>query len=191
MFFTNRGRVYQPQVLRNPRGRAARRAARPSSTCSSSIGGEKVTRHAAHAADRAGGASIWSMATRMGLIKRTETRRSLPTCATAGLIAIVLREDDELIGVALTDGDAASVLLGTQAGHGHPLLTKTRCAADRPRRHGRQVHGTGRRRRSGRHVACVEEGAQVLSITAERLRQAHRDSTSTACRAAAARASRP
>ena len=54
------------------------------------------------------------MATRRGLIKRTETTE-FANLRSTGLIAIVLREDDDLIGVALTDG-SRDVLLGSKQG---------------------------------------------------------------------------
>ncbi len=54
------------------------------------------------------------MATRKGVIKRTELS-DFTNLRKSGLIAMVLREDDELIGVALTDG-SDEMLLGTRDG---------------------------------------------------------------------------
>ena len=54
------------------------------------------------------------MATKKGIIKRTELSE-FTNLRKAGLIALVLREDDELIRVALTDG-SYELLLGTRDG---------------------------------------------------------------------------
>ncbi|MEE1200091.1 MAG: DNA gyrase C-terminal beta-propeller domain-containing protein, partial [Christensenellales bacterium] len=54
------------------------------------------------------------MATRKGIIKRTELCE-FTNLRKSGLIAIVLREDDDLIRVALTDG-SFEMLLGTRHG---------------------------------------------------------------------------
>ena len=54
------------------------------------------------------------MATKNGVIKRTELSE-FTNLRKSGLIALVLREDDELIGVALTDG-SYELLLGTRDG---------------------------------------------------------------------------
>ena len=126
------------------------------------------------------------MATRGGFIKRTETtefanlrapRASLPSCCA--------RDDPFLIGVALTDG-SRDVLLGSKRRHGRRF--SERDAPHRPRRHGRQVHGTGRGRRSGGHMSVVEKARRRCSSPKTATASAPR-STNTACRAAAARAS--
>ena len=54
------------------------------------------------------------MATKNGVIKRTELSE-FTNLRKSGLIALVLREEDELIGVALTDG-SYELLLGTRNG---------------------------------------------------------------------------
>ena len=50
----------------------------------------------------------------MGLIKKTALSE-FQNLRKTGLIAIVLREDDELMGVELTDGEQ-EILLGTKGG---------------------------------------------------------------------------
>ena len=65
------------------------------------------------------------MATRFGLIKKTALDE-FANLRKAGLIAIVLREDDELIGVELTDDDDGDdayeeIVRGDAAGSGDSL----------------------------------------------------------------------
>ena len=130
------------------------------------------------------------MATRQGIIKRTELSE-FANLRKSGLIAIVLREDDDLIGVAAHRRQACEVLLGTRDGMSHSL---PRDAIMRPigrnamgvraieLAEGDQVVAMCHRRRGHR---------QVLSITENGLWQAHRHRGIPPARAAAARASRP
>ena len=101
------------------------------------------------------------MATRDGLIKKTALSefRSL---RKAGLIAITLRDEDSLIGVALTDGKQ-NVLLATRKG-------KAICFnEERVRMTGRGAMGVRSiRLDEGDEVVSmclVEEDSQLLSIT--------------------------
>ena len=59
------------------------------------------------------------MATRKGLIKRTELSEFV-NLRKAGLIAVVLREDDELIGVRAHGGRRRGAARHAQR-HGHSL----------------------------------------------------------------------
>ena len=101
------------------------------------------------------------MATRKGLIKRTELSEFV-NLRKAGLIAVVLREDDELIGVRRTEGDG-EVLLGTRNG------MAIRFSENDMRPIGRNSMGVKSIELDEDDevvdVAMVEEGAQVLSIT--------------------------
>ena len=76
-------------------------------------GGEKVTAMLPVPEEKLSGHYL-VMATKLGLIKRTELSE-FANLRRSGLIALVLREEDELIGVALTDG-SRDVLLGTRNG---------------------------------------------------------------------------
>ena len=111
MFFTNRGRVYQIRCYEIPEaGRTARGTAIVNLL--QLEGGEKVTamiRIPAGAQE-----SYLIMATRLGLIKKTALSE-FQNLRRTGLIAIVLREDDELMGVELTDGEQ-QILLATRGG---------------------------------------------------------------------------
>ena len=115
LFFTNRGRVYQTQLLRDSRGRPHGARARPSSTCFKLDGGEKVTRHAAHAARHWTRATTWSWPP-AGASSSAPRLDEFTNLRKSGLIAIVLREDDDLIGVAHDRGQRAMLLIGSRGG---------------------------------------------------------------------------
>ena len=112
-------------------------------------GGEKVTAMIAVPEEKLQG-SYLIMATRQGTIKRTELSEFV-NLRKSGLIAIVLREDDDLIGVALTDG-RREVLLGTRDGMSI-RFAENGSAAHRPKRRGRAGHRAGGGRPGGCHVA--------------------------------------
>ena len=112
MFFTNRGRVYQLNCYEIPEaGRTARGTAIVNLLQLDP--GEKVTAMLPIPQEKVEGHYL-VMATKQGIIKRTELSE-FANLRKAGLIAIVLREDDALIGVALTDG-SYEMLLGTRSG---------------------------------------------------------------------------
>lgn len=110
LFFTNRGRVFRLKGYQLPEaGRTARGTAIVNLL---QLGGdEKVT--AVIPVDIEGAGNL-IMATRMGLIKKTSLG-DFSNLRAAGLIAIVLRPEDELIGVALSGG-GANLLIGTRKG---------------------------------------------------------------------------
>ena len=112
MFFTNRGRVYQINCYEIPEaGRTARGTAIVN--LMQLDPGEKVTAMLPVPAEKVAGHYL-VMATKGGIIKRTELSE-FTNLRKAGLIAMVLREEDELIRVALTDG-SYEMLLGTRNG---------------------------------------------------------------------------
>ena len=112
MFFTNRGRVYQLNCYQIPEaGRTARGTAIVNLLQLDA--GEKVTALLPVPAEKVAGHYL-IMATKKGIIKRTELSE-FTNLRKSGLIALVLREDDELIRVALTDG-SYELLLGTRGG---------------------------------------------------------------------------
>ena len=159
LFFTNKGRVYQMNCYEIPEaGRTARGTAIVNLLQLSP--GEKVTTMLPFPAEKSEGTYL-IMATRKGTIKRTELSEFM-NLRRAGLIAIVLRDDDELIGVRRTEGDS-DILVGTRDG----MSIRFHESDMRPM--GRSAMGV----RSidldeGDEVidvAFVEEGAQVLSIT--------------------------
>ncbi|MCL2812409.1 MAG: DNA gyrase subunit A, partial [Clostridia bacterium] len=159
MFFTNRGRVYQLKCYEIPE---ASRAARGTAIVNllQLDGGEKVTTMIPIPAAAEGRYLL--MATRNGTVKKTALGE-FRNLRRGGLIAIVLREDDELIGVELTD-DTREVLLGTRRG------MCIRFSEQDIRTMGRASMGVrGIALSKGDAVvglAVVEEGAMVLAITA-------------------------
>ena len=159
MFFTNRGRVYQMWCYEIPEaGRAAKGTAIVNLL--QLDGGEKVTAMVDVPEEKLQG-SYLMMATRQGTIKRTELSEFV-NLRKSGLIAIVLREDDDLIGVALTDG-RREVLLGTRDG------MSIRFAETDLRPIGRNAVGVrGIELAEGDRVVAmsiVEEDTDVLAIT--------------------------
>ncbi len=112
MFFTDRGRCYQLYCYQIPEaGRTARGTAIVNLLQLEP--GEKVTAMLPVPDDKDQGHFLL-MATRSGTIKRTALNEFI-NLRRSGLIAIVLRDDDELIGVAITQGDD-QILIGTHKG---------------------------------------------------------------------------
>ena len=111
MFFTNLGRVYRLKCYQIPEaGRQARGTAIVNLLQIS--GSEKVTTIVP--VPGATGEHNLVMATRGGMIKKTPFGE-FQNLRKNGLIAIVLKEGDELVGVELTDGQD-EVMLGTRKG---------------------------------------------------------------------------
>ncbi len=159
MFFTNRGRVYQLMCYEIPEaGRTARGTAVVNLLQLEA--GEKVTVMLPMPKEKVEGHYL-VMATRGGTIKRTALDE-FTNLRKSGLISIVLREDDELIRVVLTDG-TRDILVGTKDG------MSIRFAEDDMRPIGRAAMGVKAiELDEGDEVvdmAATEEGAQVLSLT--------------------------
>ena len=158
MFFTNQGRVYTLTCFQIPEaGRTARGTAIVNLL--QLAPGEKVTNMIPVPEDAAGHSLI--MATRDGLIKKTALDE-FENLRKTGLIAIVLKAGDELIGVEMCrDGD--ELLLGSRKGKA------IRFNESHVRAMGRVSQGVrSMRLEPGDEVTdlCVmEEGACVLSIT--------------------------
>ena len=159
MFFTNRGRAYQMNCYEIPEaGRTARGTAIVNLL--QLAPGEKVTAMLPVPAEKAEGVYL-VMATRGGVIKRTELSEFV-NLRRAGLIAIVLRDDDELIGVRRTNGED-EIIIGTRDG------MAIRFPESDMRPIGRSAMGVRSIELSEGDevidVTVVEAGAQVLSIT--------------------------
>ena len=158
MFFTNKGRVYSLKGYEIPEaGRTARGTAIVNLL--QLDGGEKVTAMIPLPKEREEGYLV--MATRNGLIKKTGSDE-FDNLRKMGLIAIALREDDELIGVELTQGDS-ELMLATRMGQA------IRFSESDVRPMGRNSMGVRSIDLSEGDevidVAKVEEGKQVLAIT--------------------------
>lgn len=158
LFFTNKGRVYRlrgheiPEAGRNARGLAV-------INLISFEPGERVeaTIPIAEYSDD----QYLTMATRNGIIKKTALS-AFDTNRTGGLICITLDDDDELVGIELTDG-SSEVLLVTQDGQA------IRFSEEQIRAMGRPARGViGIRLDSGDNVvglAVVSDDADLLVVT--------------------------
>lgn len=158
LYFTDRGRVYGLKCYEIPEaGRTARGTAIVNLL--QLQGGEKVTMMLP-VPDRDSDDYL-VMATREGMIKKTPLA-DFRNMRRAGLIAITLRDEDELIGVELTQGDD-EVMLATRKGR------CIRFAEQDIRSTGRGSQGVRSiRLGSGDEVVSMvrmEEGKQVLCIT--------------------------
>ena len=158
MFFTNRGRVYTLKCYQIPEaGRTARGMAIVNLL--QIAGDEKVT--AMIPVPRDVGEHYLVMMTRLGMIKRTPYSE-FANLRKSGLIAITLKEDDELCAVNLTDGDM-SMLIGSRQGR---ALRFHESAIRVIGRTGMGVHAM--RLREGDELidmSMLLEGQQVLAIT--------------------------
>ena len=160
MFFTNLGRVYSLKCYQIPEaGRQARGTAIINLLQIAS--GEKVTRMVPVPKGTDKTEYNLVMATREGMIKKTpyEDFRNL---RKNGLIAIVLKEGDELIGVELTGGED-EILLSSRKG------MSIRFSEAHVRPMGRASMGVkSMRLAEGDEIidmAPIEEGATILAIT--------------------------
>ncbi|MBE5776142.1 MAG: DNA gyrase subunit A [Clostridiales bacterium] len=158
MFFTNRGRVYNIKCFQIPEaGRTAKGTALVNLLPLS--GGEKVTTMIPMPKNVEG--KFLMMATRDGLIKKTAVEE-FENLRKAGLIAIVLREEDELIGVELTSGHD-DLIVGSRRGRA------IRFSEEHVRAMGRVSQGVRSiKLEEGDYVidmAAVEEGGTVLGIS--------------------------
>ncbi len=159
LFFTNRGRVHQLRCFELPlAGRHARGTAIVNML--QLAGGEKVTAVFPVSPENNGSRFI-VMATRRGLVKKTRVSE-LSNIRKTGLIAISLREDDELIRVLATGGND-ELLLGTRRGK------SLRMHEGDIRPMGRNAQGVrGIRLAKGDELvdmARVVPGSQILAIT--------------------------
>ncbi len=158
LFFTNRGRVYTLKCYQIPEaGRTARGMAIVNLLAIS--GEEKVT--AMIPVPKEIESHNLVMMTRQGMIKKTPYDE-FANLRKNGLIAITLREEDELIAVELTDGNA-QLLLGSRQGKA------IRFSEENVRTIGRMGMGVHamRLRESDEMIdmSVLREGQMVLSIT--------------------------
>ena len=158
MFFTNRGRVYNLKCYQIPEaGRTARGMAIVNLL--QIAGDEKVT--AMIPVPRGLEEHYLVMMTRNGMIKRTPYSE-FANLRKAGLIAITLREDDELCAVELTDGDM-SLIIGSRQGRALRIHESSIRVIGRT---GMGVHAM--KLQPGDELidmSRLEEGQQILAIT--------------------------
>ena len=158
LFFTNRGRVYTLKCYRIPEaGRTAKGTAIVNLL--PLTGGERVTTMIPMPDMPEG--HFMMMATRDGYIKKTPLSE-FENLRKSGIIAIALPDDDELVGVELSNGQD-DVMLSSRQGMAVRFNEKHVRAMGRT---ARGVHSM--KLAEGDEVidmAVVEEGGKVLSIT--------------------------
>ncbi|MGE7948664.1 DNA gyrase subunit A [Lysinibacillus sp. NPDC093688] len=160
LFFTSKGKVFRAKGYEIPEfGRTAKGL--PIVNLLNIEKGEKVTamiRVASFEED-----AYFIFTTKTGITKRTPVSQ-FANIRTNGLIAISLREDDDLISVRLTDGEK-QVIIGTRDG----MLV--RFQEDDIRSMGRTAGGVrGIKLRDGDEVVgmeIVEPGQEILVVTAK------------------------
>ncbi|MDD3334528.1 MAG: DNA gyrase subunit A [Eubacteriales bacterium] len=158
MFFTNRGRVYTLKCYQIPEaGRTARGMAIVNLL--QIAGDEKVT--AMIPVPKDAKEHYLVMMTRKGMMKRTPYSE-FANLRKAGLIAITLKEDDELVSVNLTDG-TMSMIIASRLGR---ALRFNESAVRIIGRTGMGVHAM-RLREDDEIIdmSMLLEGQQVLAIT--------------------------
>ena len=159
LFFTNQGRVYRqkvheiPQAARDARGRHI-------ANVLALLPGEE-TRQVFSTRDYAEGRFL-VLATRDGMVKKTEFGAYNTVLKEAGIIAIRLTDDDELVGVQLTDGDADLLIVSARG-------QAARFAEEQVRATGRGTQGV-RAMNLGEGdrvlaVAVAEDDADLLVVT--------------------------
>ncbi|MBR3874546.1 MAG: DNA gyrase subunit A [Clostridia bacterium] len=158
MFFTNRGRVYNLKCYQIPEaGRTARGMAIVNLL--QIAADEKIT--AMIPVPRDIDSANLVMMTRQGLIKRTPYSE-FANLRKSGLIAITLKEDDELCAVNLTDGDT-SLIIASRAGRALRIHESTIRVIGRT---GMGVHAM--KLKEGDELidmSPIREGQKVLAIT--------------------------
>ncbi len=160
LFFTNRGLVYRLKGYEIPE---AGRTAKGTNVVNllPMTGDEKIT--AVIPLKEFSATRYLLMATKKGIVKKTEAVE-FDTARKGGLIAIILDDDDELIGVKLTNGEQ-QIIIGTMSGQAIHFSEKD------VRSMGRSSRGVrGIQLRKG-DVAVgmdtMKRGGEVLTVTSE------------------------
>jgi len=161
MFFTNKGRVYQLRCYQIPEAsRTAKGSFIANVIKALQDTGEKVTAMIPVPQDTQDHYLV--MATRGGMVKKTPMAE-FQNLRRTGLIAIVLREEDELVSVELTDG-SQELIMGSRLGKAIRFNEK------HIRAMGRASMGVHAMKLDEEDMimsmAVVQEGAQVLTIAA-------------------------
>ena len=146
LFFTNQGRVYRqkvheiPQAARDARGRHIANVL--------ALLPDEEIRQVFNTRDYAEGKYL-VLATRDGMVKKTEFGAYNTVLKEAGIIAIRLADDDELVGVQLTDGDADLLIVSARG-------QAARFAEEKVRATGRGTQGV--------RAMNLDDGDRVLAI---------------------------
>jgi DNA gyrase subunit A len=111
LFFTNQGRVYRQKVHELPQGARDGRGRHIANVLA--MQPEEEVRAVFATRDYSEGRYL-VLATRDGMIKKTEFKTYDTILREAGIIAIRLNDGDELVGVQLTDGDADLLIVSAR-----------------------------------------------------------------------------
>jgi DNA gyrase subunit A len=150
LFFTNQGRVYRQKVHELPQGARDARG-RHISNVLALLEGEEV-RAVFSTRDYSEGRYL-VLATRDGMVKKTDFRAYDTVLREAGIFAINLTDDDELVGVQLTDGDDDILIVSARG-------QAARFAEDQVRPMGRQTRGV--------KAMNLDPGDRVLALCVAR-----------------------
>jgi DNA gyrase subunit A len=160
LIFTDRGKCYWlrvydvPEVGRSSKGKSI------ANLVNMSEGERMAALLRVQAFPEAEGERFIIMGTRKGTVKKTDLA-AFSNPRAAGIIAIQIEDDDQLIAVAETDG-SKDVVLGSQNG----MAIRFAEADARPM--GRTAHGVrGMQLRDGDHVVAMEvvsEGGTLLTV---------------------------
>lgn len=161
LFFTNKGKVYQMKGYEIPEyGRAAKGI--PVINLLNIAGDERIQTVINLSKDARDGNHYFFFTTVKGVVKRTAVAE-FENIRSNGLKAINLKDDDELINVAVTDGNQ-NIIIGTHKGYAASFRE------DQVRSMGRSATGVrGIRLRDDDYVIgsdLLVPGAQVLVISA-------------------------
>jgi len=146
LFFTNQGRVYRlkvheiPQAARDARGRHIANVL--------ALLPDEEIRQVFNTRDYAEGKYL-VLATRDGMVKKTEFGAYNTVLKEAGIIAIRLSDHDELVGVQLTDGEADLLIVSARG-------QAARFSEDKVRATGRGTQGV--------RAMNLDEGDRVLAV---------------------------
>jgi len=159
LFFTNQGRVYRAKVHELPEGSRTARGTYVANVPGCGFQPRERIAAAMDIKDYSSGRYL-VMATKRGMTKKTKLGEY--DSPRTGLIAMNLREGDELIGVALTGGNDDIMLVSRRA-------LAVRFSEKEVRAMGRQTAGViGMRLRPGGDVIAMDvarPGAQLLVVT--------------------------
>ena len=167
LFFTSVGKVYRLKVHEIPLGSRTSKG-RAVVNLLPLRSGERIK--AVVATKDYKDAKYLVMATRNGLVKKTEFEAYNTVLKADGIIAIKIRDDDELIAVRHSNGDD-DILLVSEGGQAI-RFNESRRAADGPRHQRRQGHEPGQGRQGALHERGPRRRRPVRGHR-RRLRQAH------------------
>jgi DNA gyrase subunit A len=160
LFFTNKGKAYRLKAYEIPElGRTARGT--PIINLLQIEQGETI--NAVIPIESLEEDKFLFFATRKGIVKKTPLA-DFANIRKVGLIAILLREDDELVGVRLTDGNR-NIIMGTSQGMSICFPEQDVRPMGRSASGVKGIHLSGGDQVVGMDV--VDEGQEVLTVTAK------------------------